>query len=105
MDWRDFHEISQIVMRENPRIHPIVVSTEQELTVVPDPLWRRPSLTIAFGELGKFKPPRGIVLQNRPVHKYQQYVQFCLAGVRTPRTANFSPAEHYWNPNGASSAS
>jgi hypothetical protein len=95
MDWRDFHEISQIVMRENPRIHPIVVSTEQESTVVPDPLWQRPSLTVSFGDTGKFKPRRGVVLRNRTIHKYQQYVQFRLAGVDTPRTANFNASHEY----------
>lgn len=95
MDPADFDEIAANVAREDSRINAFRVTTEQAAEVIADSYWRFPTLTIVFGGLGKFKPPRGIVLQNRPVHKYQQYVQFCLAGVRTPRTANFSPAARY----------
>jgi hypothetical protein len=95
MDPEDFDEIAANVAREDSRINAFRVTTEQAAEVIADSYWRFPTLTIVFGGLGKFKPPRGIVLQNRPVHKYQQYVQFCLAGVRTPRTANFSPAARY----------
>jgi hypothetical protein len=95
MDPADFDEIAANVAREDSRINAFRVTTDQAADVIAESYWRFPTLTIVFGGLGKFKPPRGIVLQNRPVHKYQQYVQFCLAGVRTPRTANFSPAERY----------
>jgi hypothetical protein len=95
MDPKDFEEIAELVARENPRINAFAVTVDQPASVVPDRFWRHPTLVISFGETGQFKPPRGIILHNRPVHKYQQYVQFCLAGVNTPRTGNFTPSHEY----------
>ena len=96
LDPADLDEIAAKVADEDGRINAFRVSIDQEATVIDDSYWRHPTLVIAFsGGLGKFKPPRGLVLENRPVHKYQQYVQFRLAGINTPLTANFSPAERY----------
>src|SRR5262249_11724196 len=36
-----------------------------------------------------------LVLKNAAIPKYQQYVQFCLAGVATPRTAVHVPGRRY----------
>ncbi len=96
LDPADFDEITAKVAEEDGRINAFRVTVDQEANVIDDAYWRHPTLVIAFsGGLGKFKPPRGLVLQNQPVHKYQQYVQFKLAGINTPLTASFSAAERY----------
>jgi hypothetical protein len=95
MDTNDFREIAAMVARDNKAIAPFVVTVDQPASVIPEAAWRNPSLIVSFGETGQFKPPRGIVLHNRPIHKYQQYVQYRLAGVDTPRTANFTPNRDY----------
>src|ERR1019366_1471238 len=95
MDPKDFEEIAAIVSRENKSVNAFVVSVDQPASVIADKFWRNPTLVISFGDTGQFKPPRGVILHNRTIHKYQQYVQFCLAGVNTPRTGNFTPAYEY----------
>ena len=95
LDPADFHEIAARVSAENSRIDTFVVTVEQPASTIPDKQWRNPALVISFGDTGAFQPPRGLLLQNRSVHKYQQYVQFSLAGVATPHTANFSPQIEY----------
>ena len=95
LDPRDFEEIAAKVSSENRRIDAFVVSVEQSASIIEEKYWRNPTLIVAFGDTGAFKPPRGILLQNGPVHKFQQYVQFCLAGVPTPHTANFSTDAEY----------
>jgi hypothetical protein len=95
LDPADFHEIAARVPAENSRVDAFVVTVEQPASVIAEKHWRNPTLVISFGDSGAFQPPRGLVLQNRPIHKYQQYVQFSLAGVATPRTANFSPQMEY----------
>jgi hypothetical protein len=95
LDPDDFHEIAARVSAENSRIDAFVVTVEQPASAIPEKQWRNPTLVISFGETGAFQPPRGLLLQNRTVHKYQQYVQFSLAGVATPHTANFSPQVEY----------
>src|SRR5689334_10456383 len=96
LDPADFDEIAAKVAEEDGRINAFRVTVDQEASVIDDAYWRHPTLVIAFsGGVGKFKPPRGLVLQNQAVHKYQQYVQFKLAGVNTPLTASFSAAERY----------
>ncbi len=95
MDPNDFEEIAANVRRENSRVDAFVVTVEQAASVIDDKVWRNPTLIVSFGQTGQFKPPRGILLHNRPIHKYQQYVQFRLAGVNTPRTGNFTQAHEY----------
>ena len=95
MDPKDFEEIAGIVSRDNKRLNAFAVTVDQPASVIADKFWGNPTLTISFGDTGQFKPPRGIVLQNRSIHKYQQYVQFCLAGVNTPRTGDFTPRQEY----------
>jgi hypothetical protein len=95
MDPSDFEEIAEIVRQDNKRLDAFVVRVDQRASVIADRFWRNPTLIVAFGETGVFNAPRGILLQNRSVHKYQQYVQFCLAGVNTPRTANFDRNDEY----------
>jgi hypothetical protein len=95
MDPGDFEEIAENVRRDNKRLDTFVVRVDQPASVIADRFWRNPTLIVAFGETGAFQAPRGILLQNRSVHKYQQYVQFCLAGVNTPRTANFDRNNEY----------
>ena len=95
MDPKDFEEIAEIVSRDNKQLNVFAVTVDQPASIIADKFWRNPTLTISFGETGQFKPPRGILLQNRPIHKYQQYVQFCLAGVNTPRTANYERERAY----------
>jgi hypothetical protein len=95
LDPADFQEIAARVSAENSRIDAFVVTVEQQASAIPEKQWRNPTLVIAFGDTGAFQAPRGLLLQNRTVHKYQQYVQFSLAGVPTPHTANFSPQIEY----------
>jgi hypothetical protein len=95
VDPKDFEEIAEIVRRDNRRLEAFVVRVDQPASVIPARFWRNPTLIVSFGETGQFKPPRGLVLHNRSIHKYQQYVQFCLAGVNTPRTGNFVPGQEY----------
>src|SRR4029077_10189141 len=95
MDPNYFEEIAANVRRESQRVDAFVVTVDQPASVIDDKVWRNPTLIVSFGQTGQFKPPRGILLHNRPIHKYQQYVQFCLAGMNTPRTGNFTRAREY----------
>lgn len=46
-------------------------------------------MTVSFGPLGKFRPPRGPVLWNRAISKIEQFQRFLDAGIRTPKTSLF----------------
>jgi hypothetical protein len=95
MDRNDFVEIGNRIIRQRRNINVIIVSTEETSDNVPKNLWRNPTLTVAFGPLGKFGTPRGLVLRNAPIQKFLQYAQFCLAGIATPRTAVHVPGRPY----------
>ena len=95
MDPRDFEEIAELLRADNPRIDVFAVTINQPASVIPEKSWRNPTLVVSFGDPGRFKPPRGILLQNGTIHKYQQYVQFCLTGVNTPRTGKFELKQEY----------
>ena len=95
MDFQDFKEIALGVRRENRSINVFVVTTDHQSSVIPEKYWAHPTLTVSFGHPGKFKAARGIMLHNQPIHKFQQYVQFRLADIDTPRTGMFDRAHIY----------
>jgi hypothetical protein len=95
MDRNDFMEIAKRIVGQQRNINVIIVSTEETGDTVPQKLWGNPTLTVSFGPLGKFASPRGLVLRNAPIPKFQQYAQFCLAGIDTPRTTVHIPGRRY----------
>jgi hypothetical protein len=95
MDRNDFMDIAKHIIGKQRNINVIIVSTEESSDSVPKKLWRNPTLTVAFGPLGKFTTLRGLVLRNAAIPKFQQYAQFCLAGIDTPRTTIHIPGTSY----------
>ena len=101
--WQDPADLQEIVMRVReraPEILPIVVQDGFDVARIPPVVWQRPTLTVSFAPLTRFKPPRGAVLHGRPIPKLEQYRRFLAAGLPTPKTALFefgrSYGEEHW---------
>lgn len=72
-----------------PDVHAMVVGRADRADLIDQAWWRRPSLTVSFGPIGRFMPLRGKALVNASVAKFDQYHRMSAAGVPTPRTAAF----------------
>ena len=94
-DWRDLKEICLEIVKQAPDLAVHLVSTSNTSAVLPDETWSRPSVTVAFGGLGRFLPPRGRIYANRPVTKLDQQAAFKAAGTRAPRTERFEYGKSY----------
>jgi len=95
LDWRDFEEIGHEMVRRASDIAVLVVSPSSVSTVVPEEKWRRPTLTVSFGDLGTFIPLRGRIFENKSIPKLEQYSRFKAAGVNVPRTERFALGRRY----------
>jgi hypothetical protein len=96
--WQDPADLQEIVMRVRdraPDILPIVFQEGFDPAKVPPAVWQRPTLTLSFAPLSKFRPPRGAVLQGQPMPKLEQYRRFVAAGLATPKTARFEFGRTY----------
>jgi hypothetical protein len=87
-DEPDFREIAQKVIEQAPDITPVVVRSGSRQPV-PEALWLRPTLVVAFSATFALQPRRGMVLRSLPILKTDQYKLFHKAGVATPRTDVF----------------
>lgn len=98
----DFRVIAQKVAEQAPDIKPVVVRTGSRQPL-PDDLWLRPVLVVAFSSLFALVPKRGTVLRTQRIFKTDQYQLFRKAGLATPKTGVFQfgmkldPAE--WGDN------
>ena len=88
-DWRDFEAIGQEIARLAPDIFGYIVSGNDTAESIPREDWRRRSLIVSFGSLANFKPPRGRIFRPAWISKYDEYLLFAAAEVRTPFTSVF----------------
>lgn len=72
-----------------PDVQAMVVGRADRADLIDQAWWARPSLTVSFGPIGRFRPLRGKALINAPIAKIEQYQLMSAAGVQTPRTAAF----------------
>jgi hypothetical protein len=82
--WQDPADLQEIVMRVRdraPEILPILVQEGFDPAKLPPAVWEQPVLTVSFAPLERFRPPRGAVLQGRPIPKLEQYRMFLDAGL------------------------
>lgn len=94
-DWRDFYEIAQLVIQEDPGISVHIVSPGDTADAIPVHAQDRPTLTLALRDSGSFKPKRGPMLVNRRIDKLDQYRRFLATGLPTPRTEIFQFGKLY----------
>jgi hypothetical protein len=78
------------IRRLETDVHAMVVGRADRADLIDRAWWNRPSLTVSFGPIGRFRPLRGTVLINASIPKLEQYRMMSAAGVPTPRTAAFS---------------
>ena len=83
-----------------PDIHVLIAGRNDSAELIDAKFWGQPAITVSFGPLGKFKPPRGPVLWNRAISKIDQFHRLSDAGIRTPKTSLFHfgmklPAEEW----------
>jgi hypothetical protein len=87
-DEPDMRVIAQKVAEQAPDIAPTVVRAASRRPL-PDEVWLRPSLTVAFANMFALAPKRGVLLRVRPILKTDQYTLFRKAGLATPKTGVF----------------
>lgn len=87
----DFEVISAQIAKIAPEIRTFIVDPRNSSDVISTEDWRRPTLTVSFGSVGRFVSLRGPILENRVVSKLDQYGRFVECGVETPRSARFTP--------------
>lgn len=87
----DLEVISAKIAQIAPEIRIFGVDARDTADVISRDDWRRPTLTVSFGPVGRFIPPRGPIFENRIVSKIDQYRRFRAHGVETPHSAPFRP--------------
>lgn len=85
----DLFILREKVQKQAPDIKAFVVGRSDRANSINPEYWRRQTLTVSFGPLGKFTPLRGEIFANHPVPKLEQYNLMAAAGISTPRTAPF----------------
>lgn len=85
----DLFILREHIQKQAPDIKVFVVGRSDRADAINQEYWRRQTLTVSFGPLGKFKPLRGEIFANHPVAKLDQYQLMAAAGVSTPKTALF----------------
>ncbi|MFO1091377.1 MAG: hypothetical protein U1E46_17525 [Hyphomicrobiales bacterium] len=86
----DFKEIARRIVASAPDVRVFIVRTEDSaVRSIPPEAWNSPTLTVAFGPLVAFRPPRGAVALSEPIEKLEQYRRFLTHGVGTPRSAPY----------------
>lgn len=91
VDIGDFAEVGRRVARLDPAIQVFLGTPRDSGELVPAHRWQFPSLTVAIGGLGQFKPTRGKVYYNRQLSKWRQYELLRKASIAVPRTVLFEP--------------
>ena len=77
------------IKAQAPDIHVLIAGKNDRADLIDAKFWIQPAITVSFGPLGKFKPPRGPVLWNRAISKIDQFQRISDAGIRTPKTSLF----------------
>lgn len=85
----DLFILRERVQKQAPDITAFVVGRSDDAGSINQEYWRRQTLVVSFGPLGKFRPWRGEILVNQPIPKLEQYNLMVRAGISTPRTALF----------------
>lgn len=87
----DFEVIAGKIAEIAPEIRIFGVDRRDTPDVISKEDWQRPTLTLSFGSVGRFVPPRGPIFENRAVSKLEQFRRFLAHGVETPHSAPFRP--------------
>lgn len=87
-DEPDLREIAQKVNEQARDIIPVVVRSGV-VQPLPDVIWQRRVLVVAFCPTFALVPKRGTVLRSLPILKTDQYQFFRKAGLATPKTDIF----------------
>jgi hypothetical protein len=85
----DIDAISIKISRLAPEIKIFGVFPDQGPEVISAQDWLRPTVTVSFGPVRRFIPPRGPIYENRFVPKLEQFRRFRSIGVETPHTEPF----------------
>ncbi|MFN4140946.1 hypothetical protein [Aestuariivirga sp.] len=85
----DIDAISARISRIAPEIKVFGVLPSQDAQIISAHDWLRPTLTVSFGSVRRFIPPRGPVYENRFVSKLEQFRRFRAIGIETPHTEPF----------------
>lgn len=88
-------EIARAVVRIAPEIAIHIAEPGSTAAHVDDWKWRLPTLTVALGELYRFMPRRGPILQNRAIKKLDQHARFTAAGLASPHAERFEFGRRY----------
>ena len=87
----DLLVIRDKIVGQAPDLRVLVVGRADRADLIDRALWQRPTLTVSFGPLGKFRSLRGPIFFNQAVPKLDQFRQMSALGVCTPKTALFRP--------------
>lgn len=88
----DIDAISRKIVAMAPEIKVFGVLPSHGAEIIPAQDWLRPTLTVSFGPVRRFIPPRGPVYENRFVSKLEQFRRFRAIGVDTPHTEPYRQA-------------
>jgi hypothetical protein len=90
-DWKELAEVARRVVNSAFDIKIFIVSVEDTADIVPAEAWKRPTLTVAFGDPGRFVPRRGRLFHNEETSKPKQQRALAAAGIPVPPTAFYEP--------------
>ncbi|MFN4141880.1 hypothetical protein [Aestuariivirga sp.] len=91
----DMLEIAREIGKSAPEIAIHITNPKSTGADVPDWKWRLPTLTISFGNLGRFLPRRGRILQNKAIKKLEQCQRFRSLGIASPHAERFDFGHDY----------
>jgi len=85
---QDFEEITAKIKALAPEIdtHIVLHTARLEQSGLPEEIWTRPTLTVAFRLSEGFRPKRGTMLSGRPINKFEQVKRFHEMGIPVPPT-------------------
>jgi hypothetical protein len=93
LHWKDLADISHLIIEKSRHIRVLLVSEVDTADVLPPDVWQWPTMTVSFGPVGRFNPPRGPIFANKAISKVDQAARLAGAGVATPRTKIFRLGE------------
>src|SRR5262245_14085160 len=94
-DPADWIAIQQRIVRDAPDIEVRIVDNGQPNSAIEPWLAQRPSLIFSACALVDFAPRSGAVFCGRPLAKNEQLRRLASIGIPTPKTAMFSPDDHF----------
>ena len=102
LEIEDLRIIAAEVKKLAPDIHVSIAEPWMWAGKPSDAYWQRPTVTVSFGDTGRFAPIRGPIFMNQPIAKIDQYERLTAAGVATPKTAKYEIgmglSEEDWGP-------